>query len=139
MLFLEIFKSEHELEEYFSDMSCLEGRRVLMAASTREAVDRLVGNGCAEWYKLDYKGNRSEMVCYLSKVKIECFKNFFLHINMPTSGSLSDLQGIMNEVCTGKNCGSEPPVLRCTTDKTLEENEVEVTVVVPVFNLKDNF
>lgn len=139
MLFLEIFSRETDLEEYFSDMSCLEGRRVLMAASAREALDRLLGNGSTEWYKIDYKGNRSEMVKYLSKVKIECLKNYFLHINMPTSGSLSDLQEIMNEVCAGKNCGSEPPVLRCTTDGILDENEVEVTIVVPVFNLRNNF
>ncbi len=139
MLFLEIFNSEPQLEEYFSDASVLEGKTVLMAASAREALDRLLCNGNTEWYKIDYRGKRSQMVRYLSRIKIECFKNFFLHINMPNHYSLADLQGIMQEVCSGKNCGTEPPVLRCTTDKILEDDEIEVTVVVPVFNLRGTY
>ena len=88
-----------------------------------------------EWYKIDYRGHRGGIVKYLSVLKIYCLKDYFLHINLPTNYSISDLQSIVMEICECKNSMKNAPALRCTTDSTLADDEVEITIVVPVFDL----
>lgn len=134
MLFFEIFENPKDLAKYIAESSALEGKEPLIVADTREILEKISDKG-KEWYKIDYKGPRDRIVKYLSVLKIDCLKDYFLHINMPSSSSISDLQAIVMEICECKNCMKNAPALRCTTDSTLAAGEVEITIVVPVFDL----
>ncbi len=134
MLFFEIFENPQDLAKYVAESSALEGKKPLIVADAREIMDKICDKG-KEWYKIDYKGRRDKITKYLSALKIDCLKDYLLHINMPSSYSISDLQSIVMEVCECKNCMKNAPALRCTTDTTLANNEVEITIVVPVFDL----
>lgn len=134
MLFFEIFENPRALAKYIAESSALEGKEPLIVADPREILEKISDKG-KEWYKIDYKGRRDGIVRYLSLLKIDCLKDYFLHINMPASNSISDLQSIVMDICECKNCMKNAPALRCTTDSTLADDEVEVTIVVPVFDL----
>ncbi len=134
MLFFEIFDNPRDLAKYIAESSALEGKEPLIVADPREILEKILDKG-KEWYKIDYRGHRDGIVKYLSVLKIDCLKDYFLHINMPISNSISDLQSIVMDICECKNCLKNAPALRCTTDSSLSDNEVEITIVVPVFDL----
>lgn len=134
MLFFEIIDNPKDLAKYLVESSAMEGKEPLIVADVREIVEKISDKG-KEWYKIIYKGKRSGVVRYLSLLKIDCLKDYLLHINMPSSNTISDLQAIVLEICECKNCMKNVPALRCTTDNTLADDEVEVTIVVPVFDL----
>lgn len=134
MLFFEIIDNPKDLAKYLVESSAMEGKEPLIVADVREIVEKISDKG-KEWYKIVYKGKRNCIVRYLSLLKIDCLKDYLLHINMPSSNSISDLQAIVLEICECKNCMKNVPALRCTTDSTLADDEVEVTIVVPVFDL----
>ncbi len=134
MLFFEIIDNPRDLAKYIVESSAMEGKEPLIVADVREIVEKISDKG-KEWYKIIYKGKRTDLVRYLSLLKIDCLKDYLLHINMPSSNSISDLQAIVLEICECKNCMKNVPALRCTTDSTLADDEVEVTIVVPIFDL----
>ena len=134
MLYFEILDNPKKLAKYIVESSALEGKEPLIVADVREIVEKISDKG-KEWYKIIYKGKRTDLVRYLSLLKIDCLKDYLLHINMPSSNSISDLQAIVLEICECKNCMKNVPALRCTTDSALADDEVEVTIVVPIFDL----
>ena len=134
MLSFEIIDNPKALAKYIVESSAMEGKEPLIVADVREIVEKISDKG-KEWYKIVYKGNRNGIVRYLSLLKIDCLKDYLLHINMPSSNSISDLQAIVLEICECKNCMKNVPALRCTTDSSLADDEVEITIVVPVFDL----
>ena len=134
MLFFEIIDNPRDLAKYIVESSAMEGKEPLIVADVREIVEKISDKG-KEWYKIVYKGKRNGIVRYLSILKIDCLKDYLLHINMPSSNTISDLQAIVLEICECKNCMKNVPALRCTTDSTLADDEVEITIVVPVFDL----
>lgn len=134
MLYFEILDNPKKLAKYIVESSALEGKEPLIVADVREIVEKISDKG-KEWYKIIYKGKRTDLVRYLSLLKIDCLKDYLLHINMPSSNSISDLQAIVLEICECKHCMKNVPALRCTTDGTLADDEVEVTIVVPIFDL----
>ncbi len=134
MLFFEIFENERALAQFLSDQSQFEGKTSLIMADNREVLDKILGKG-KEWYRINYRGPKRNLTRYLSTLKIECLRDYYLHINLPQNDTLQDLQSVVLEICENKNCMKNAPALRCTNDPTLGDDEVEVTIVVPVFDL----
>lgn len=133
MLLLEIFENERELAMFLADPSRLDGKTVLITADNREILDKLVGKS-KEWYRIEYRGRRDKLTRYLSMLKIECINDYFLHINLPESGTIGDLKSLVLEMCESEGRVKNAPALSCTNDPTLAEDEVEVCLVVPVFD-----
>ncbi len=134
MLLFEIFENEQVLSEYFAANSGTEGKEPLIVATYREVMDRLAGKG-DKWYKLDYKGSRKNMTDYLSAIRIDCWRDYFLHVNMPMNYTVSDMADLVREICDFNKSPHIEPALRCTNDVTLAEDEVEITIVVPKYDL----
>jgi len=57
-----------------------------------------------------------------------------MHLSIPKNWTASDLSALAEEICRYNNSPQVEPVLRCTSDSTLANDEVEVTLVVPKFD-----
>lgn len=135
MLLFEIFENEKVLAEYFAANSGTEGKEPLIVATYREVMDRLLGKG-DEWYKLDYRGRREDMIKYLSAIRINSWRDYFLHVNMPMNYTVSDMAELVKEICDFNKSPHIEPALRCTNDSNLREDEVEITIVVARYKLE---
>ncbi|MBO5955662.1 MAG: hypothetical protein J6Q10_02550 [Clostridia bacterium] len=133
MLLLEIFEDKRELAMFLADPSRFEGKTTLITADNREILDKLVGKS-KEWYRIEYRGKRENLSRYLSTLRIECINDYFLHISLPESGTIGDLKALVLEICETESRAKNVPALSCTNDPTLAEDEVEVCLVVPVFD-----
>lgn len=133
MLLLEIFEGERELSEYFAADDRRKAKNTIVAATYDEIMSRLSGKG-EEWYRIVYRGKSGDMVKHLSVLKIDNWQDYFMHINMPMKWTLDDLSNLVKEVCRYNNRPDVEPVLRCTSEASLADDEVEVAFVVPKFD-----
>ena len=136
MLNLEIFESRQALSEYL--YSSMNGTNTIIYASAEDVLERLGDKG-QDWYRVTYRGNRQGIGKHLSAIKIDNWKDYYLHINMPQSYSADDMTNVAADVCQVNNSPQVEPVLRCTCDPTLSDDEIEVTIVVPKFDLNWHF
>ena len=138
MLYLEIFESREEMENYFNANSSKSGKLPVVFMSAQEIMARL-GNKGREWYKILYRGKRQGLIGHLSALRIDDWKNYFLHINMPNSYTTADMSAVAAEICRYNNSPQVEPALRCTFDPELPDGEIEVTIVVPKLDLNWHF
>ena len=137
MLTLEIFKSPKELEKYLYLMESNRANTIIYA-SIQQVLERLADKG-QEWYAITYRGDRRNLEGYLSAVRVDNWKDYYLHINMPESYSVDDMTDVAADVCKVNNSPQVEPVIKCTCDAGLEGNNIEVTVIVPKFDLTWHF
>ena len=138
MLYLEIFESFEELDAYFASNSNKVGKRAAVFITYQEIMKRFEDKA-REWYKIVYKGKREALVKHLSALKIDNWKDYFLHINMPENYTADDMINVAAEICEYNNSPKVEPALRCTFDSEMPESEIEVTIVVPKLDLSWHF
>ncbi len=138
MLTLEIFESYQALDRYFASNSGKVGKRAAVFCTYQEVMDRF-RDKARQWYKIVYRGGREGLLNHLSALKIDGWKDYFLHINMPESYTAEDMTDVAAVVCKYNNSPKVEPALRCTFDPCLGETEIEVTIVVPKLELNWHF
>jgi len=138
MLTLEIFESRDEMDRFFALNSVKVGKRAVVFVSYQEIMARLEGKA-REWYKIVYKGKPQGLLNHLSAVRIDNWKDYYLHINMPESFTTDQMTEVAREVCRYNGSPDIEPALRCTFDPEVPDGEIEVTIVVPKLDLNWHF
>lgn len=138
MLTLEIFENREELERYFALNSGKVGKRAAVFMTYHEIMARLDGKA-REWYKVVYRGKRCGLINHLSALRIDHWKDYFLHINMPESYTAEDMTDVAAEICKYNQNPKVEPALRCTFDAEIGDDEIEVIIVVPKLDLSWHF
>ena len=138
MLYLEIFENREALSEYFMSNSGKVGKRAAVFCTYQEIMERFEGKA-REWYKIAYHGKRDGLLKHLSALRIDNWKDYFLHINMPESYTMTDMTDVASEICKYNNSPKVEPLLRCTFDPQMPDGEIEVIIVVPKLDLSWHF
>ena len=137
MLTLEVLESREELIKYLS-VSMENTSNTIVYTSAEQVLDR-IGDKGKEWYCITYRGEKEKLCTHLTAIKVDNWNDYYLHINMPESYSVNDMTAITTEVCKANQNPRIEPVFRCTCDSSLSADMVEVTIIVPKFDLNWHF
>lgn len=138
MLTLEIFENRDQMDRFFASNSGKVGKRSAVFMTYQEIMARLDGKA-REWYKIVYKGKREGLLSHLSALRIDHWKDYYLHINMPESYTHEDMTDVAAEICKYNQSPKIEPALRCTFDPEIKDGEIEITIVVPKIDLNWHF
>ena len=137
MISLELYDGEH-FEQYIkSNYKPQKDVNDIIEVSDREVRDFLISEHKPNYIIIEYYGCADSIERDFSLINNRIYKKFLIHIVLPISAQITDVNGILDKFAKINMCTTAEYIVHIEVDKHLKDDSFRIKLISPCYTYLD--